>query len=1030
MTMHFLKKLLCVVAFIFTNMMLSQTVSGIITDDGANPLPGASVIIKGTSNGTTSDFDGGYTITNLPENPILVVSYIGYITQEIPVNGKETINIKLDEDVAKLDEVVVIGYGTQKRSNLTTSVSSVKADEISEIPAADIAQTLQGRAAGVNITNGGTPGSRTLVSIRGLNTFGDGEPLYVVDGVFTSSINNIDPNNIEKIDVLKDAAAAAIYGSRGSNGVIIVTTKKGEVGKTSFTFNTYTGFQQSNQRYDLLNTDQYVQYIREINAQQFGGTEVGIVNDNPLFDGNGIETDWQDELFRTAFLTSYNFGANGGTENTKYNFSFSAFDQDGIYIDTNFKRYTFNANSEAKINDFFKIGETFAYGYTETVAPQISGGRVPLYNIIASAPYLPVRNPDGSFASPDSGDVNNSRNQVRVQDSEDNLNRITSLIGSLYAEFKLYKGLTFRSQFGLNASYNFQDNISRAFATSGQFNQQNTIISKSRSNTVSTIFTNTLSYNKSFGGHNLDITLVAENQNEELEVLRGDLSTEISSLIPEVQNGFSDSRTIPIKLVSYLSRLNYNYEGRYLLQASIRRDKSSFFAPENSVGWFPGASVGWVASKESFLQDSGVINNLKFKASYGVTGNNRLPNRFNRVNQFQPAIGSGFNYPINGITENGFTIVGASNRDLVWERGINQNYGFEIGLWNNKVTFAADYFNNASDGLIVGEPQRPSAGIPGDGQTGVVVPKNVGDVEVTGLELTLGYNDYEGDFKWSFWGNVSSSKSEVLSLGSVTQQQRLASFDPPFTEQLSRLAPGEPIFHFFGLEFEGVYSDEQEIIDHLGADNLDPESGQTLTVQPGDVRYRDVNGDGDIDDQDRFVIGDPNPDFTFAANIKAEYKNFDISLLINGVYGVDALNSNLWFLQGQENVTNHGVAVLRRWQNPGDITDVPRFRFEGGNPNNFISTRYIQDASYARLRNLTIGYTFPKRVVESAFKGIVSKTRLYLQGQNLATLTKYDGLDPEIAPLYGADGLLQGTAIDRGEAPRPQTFILGLQLEF
>lgn len=1028
MTKHYSKKLLFVVVLMFANILISQTITGMITD-GLGPLPGASIIEKGTNNGVTTDFDGNYSITLKSGNPVITVSFLGYISKEIIVEGKRVINITLDEDIQSLNEVVVVGYGSQTRSTLTTSIASVKSEEINEIPVADISQTLQGRAAGVNISAGGAPGSRTLVSIRGLNTFGDGEPLYVVDGVFTGSINNIDPGSIEKIDVLKDAAAAAIYGSRGSNGVIIVTTKQGVVGKTSFTFNTYTGFQQSNKRYDLLNTEQYVQYIKEINAQDEGGTLVSVINNNPEFDGNGIETDWQDALFRRALLKSYNFGANGGTQKAKYNFSFSAFDQDGIYIDTNFKRYTFNANSEATITDNFKIGETFAYGYTETIAPQTSGGRVPLYNIIAAAPYIPVRNPDGSFAGPNAGDVNNSRNQVRVQETEDNLNRATSLIGSLYAEFKLAEGLSLRSQFGLNSRYDFQDNISRAFVTTGQFGQQNTIISKRRTNLTTTILTNTLNYSKSFGNHYVDATLVAEQQKDKTEVLTGDLSTNITSEIPEVQNGISNSFTIPVNLVSYLGRFSYNYQGKYLLQGSIRRDKSSFFAPENSVGWFPGASLGWVVSKESFLEDT-AINNLKLKASYGVTGNNRLPNSGTRVNQFQPSVAPSFNFPIDGSRENGFTVSGANNRDLVWERGINQNYGFDLGLWNNKVTIAADYFSNRSDGLIVGEAQRPSAGIPGDGLTGVVLPKNVGDVEVKGLELTLGYNDYEGDFKWSFWGNISRSQSEVITLGTVTTQLRQASFNPPFSEQLSRLAPGEPIFHFYGLDFEGVYSDEQAIIEHLGADNLDPNSDAVFKPRPGDVRYRDVNGDGDIDDQDRLVIGDPNPDFTFAANIKAEYKNFDFSALITGVTGVDALNSNVWFLQGQENVTNHSVDVLNRWQNPGDITDIPRFRFEGNNPNNFISTRYIQDASYARLRNLTVGYTFNSSILNNTFKGVLSKARLYIQGQNLVTLTRYEGLDPEIAPFYGANGLLQGTSIDRGEAPRPQTFILGIQLEF
>ncbi len=1029
MIMNYLKKLLSVVVLLFANLVIAQTITGTVTD-GTVPLPGASIVEKGTTNGTTTDFDGNFSITLKSSKSTITVGFLGYVSKEIQVNGKTEFNVVLEEDLQSLDEIVVIGYGTQKRSDLTTSISSVKAEDISEIPAADISQTLQGRAAGVNISAGGAPGSRTLVSIRGLNTFGDGDPLYVVDGVFTGSINNIDPASIEKIDVLKDAAAASVYGSRGANGVIIVTTKQGVVGRTSFTFSTYTGVQSSNQRYDLLNTEQYVQYIKEINAQQDGGTQVGIVNTNPDFDGNGIDTDWQDALFRTALMRNYSFGANGGTEKAKYNFSFSAFDQDGIYIDTNFKRYTFNANSEAKISDNFKIGETFAYGYTETIAPQTSGGRVPLYNVIAAAPYIPVRNPDGSFAGPNDGDVNNSRNQVRVQETEDNLNRTTSLIGSLYAEFKLAEGLTFRSQFGLNAAYGFQDNISRAFVTTGQFGQLNTVISKRRTNLVSTVLTNTLNYNKSFGDHNINATLVAEQQKDKSETLTGDLNNEVTSEIPEVQNGISNSFTIPVKLLSYLGRFSYSYKGKYLLQGSIRRDKSSFFAPENSVGWFPGGSIGWVVSKEKFLENSDVINNLKLKASYGVTGNNRLPNSNNLVNQFDPVVRAGFNYAIDGALAPGFTVSGANNRDLVWEQGINQNYGFELGLWNNKVTFAADYFNNRSDGLIVGEAQRPSAGIPGDGQTGVVLPKNVGDVEVEGLELTLGYNDYEGDFKWSFWGNVSRSESNVISLGSVTQQLRQASFNPPFSEQLSRLAPGEPIFHFYGYDFEGVYSTEQEIIDHLGADNLDPDSNAVYKPQPGDVRYRDIDGDGDISDIDKKVIGDPNPDFTFAANIKAEYKNFDLSLLITGVSGVDALNANIWFLQGQENVTNHGVEVLRRWQNPGDITDIPRFRFEGNNPNNFISTRYIQDASYARLRNLTIGYNFNKEFLNNAFRGVVSKARLYLQGQNLVTLTRYEGLDPEIAPFYGANGLLQGTSIDRGEAPRPQTFIVGLQLEF
>ncbi len=1012
---------------LFTSLAHGQTVSGVVSD-GNLPLLGVSVIVKGTNNGVVTDFDGAYTIENVTDNATLVVSYLGFTTKEIAVNGRTKIDIVLEESISALDEVVVVGYGTQNKSTITTSIASVGAEELKEIPSADIAQALQGRAAGVVVTNTGSPGGKTAIRIRGLGTFGDGDPLYVVDGIFTTSINSISPSSIKKVDILKDAAATAIYGSRGSNGVIIVTTDRGSKQKTSFKFNTYTGFQFSNKRYDLLNTEQYVQYIREISAQSDGGgTLVGRIVNDPSFDGNGVDTDWQDELFRSALLTNYDFNVSSGSDKSNFSFGMSFFDQDGIYIDTNFKRYTFNIGSEAQIFKNFKVGQTFALGYTETIAPQISGGREPLYNVIASAPYIPVRDENGIFTSPEGQDVNNSRNQVLIQQQDDNLNRNTSIIGGVYGEYELLEGLTFKSQFGVDLFYNFQDNISRAFQTAGQFNQEFTSIFKLRQNRVSTVFTNTLNYTKSLGEHNFNATLVSERQDIEVELLNGSLQTTLSSEIPELNNGIASSFTVDDNLISYLGRLNYDYQGKYLFQASIRRDKSSIFAPGRQVGWFPAASIGWVASKESFLEDS-AINNLKFRASYGVTGNNRVA-RNRSVNVFEGTLSTRFNYVIDGELTPGVSINGGNNFDLTWEESIKQNYGFDLGIWDNKVTFSAEYFINENDGLIVGEPQAPSSGIPGDPVTGVSLFRNVGDVEVKGLELTFGYNDYEGDFKWNLWANVSTSKSEVTDLGRVDQILQ-GNFNPPFSEQLTRIALNEPLFHFFGFEFDGVYADEQAIIDDIGADNLDPNSGQTYIVQPGDVRYRDINGDGDITDEDRVVIGDPNPDFTYSVNLSASYKGWDFNALITGVQGVDALNANTWFLQGQENVVNHGTEVLRRWQNPGDITDVPRFRFEGNNPNNRISTRYVQDASYARLKNVTLGYSLPQRALDNAFNGILSKVRIYLQSQNLVTLTEYTGLDPEIEPFFNATGLIVGLNVDRGRAPQPTTFLAGLQIEF
>lgn len=1014
------KKILFLILALYGGLMYSQTVTGKVLDDDL-PIPGVNVVEKGTRNGVVTDFDGGYTINNLEENAVLVFSYIGYATKEVTVNSQSKINVTLSQNTALLDEVVVVGYGTQKKSTLTTSISTVKAEQLSEIPVADIAQALQGRAAGVNITNSGSPGGKTLIRIRGLSTFGDGDPLFVLDGVFTNDINSINPASIAKVDVLKDAAATAIYGSRGSNGVVIITTKKGSIGKINFKFNTYSGFQQSNKRYDLMNTEQYVQFLREIAVQPTNGGTAGVILD-PNFNGNGVDTDWQDELFQTGLMTNYDFNASGGSDKGRFSFGFSAFDQDGIYIDTNFKRYTFNINSEAKVLKNFKVGQNLSLGYSKRIGNESAGGREPLYSVISIAPYISAdQDENGQFAGTDVQDFNNASNYVRITNTKDNLNRFTSLTGSLYAEIEPFKGLTFKTQYGINANYNFQDNISRAFQETGRDFEEDTNINKNRSDFSSTVFTNTLNYAASIGKSNLNVTLVSENQESRFSSVRTSSTTKLTSELEEISNGISNSITEPDKLVSYLGRINYDFDSKYLLQLSLRRDKSSRFPKANEVGWFPAASVGWVASKESFFNNT-AVNNLKFKASYGVTGNNKAG-----FLSFIPGIGRTFFYPTGGETvgnQDGVFIDGANNPDLKWEEAIKQNVGFELGLWNNKLTFEADYFINESEGLLVPETQAPSPGIP----SGFIF-KNVGDVEVKGLELTLGINDYEGDFQWSLWANVTTTKSNVNSLGN-TDQLLLSSFIP-FSENLTRLAPDLPLYHFFGYQFEGVYATDQEVIDHIGADNLEGSSAENANkFSGGDARYTDINGDNEINALDRVLIGDPNPDFTYSVNLSAKYKGFDASALITGVQGGDVLNANKWYLQSQEFVTNFGTEVLRRWQNPGDITDVPRFKLVGDNLNNKISTRYIEDGSYARLKNVSLGYSLSKRILNNTFSGALSKIRLYVQSQNLVTLTKYSGLDPEIEPSYGRAGTIVGLNIDRGRAPQPKTFIMGLQIEF
>ncbi|MBC2845545.1 SusC/RagA family TonB-linked outer membrane protein [Winogradskyella flava] len=1019
-------KNLCIVFFsIIMGQAIGQSVSGTVTSN-EGPLPGANILVKGKESGVTTNFDGNYTIENISNGDILVFSYLGYRTQEVIYSGQVEINVSLVEDLVTLDEIVIVNYGTQKN----TSVSVVDTEDLSEFPTADLGQALQGRAAGVNITNGGSPGSQTLIQIRGINTFGDGTPLFVVDGVFTNSINSLDLASIEKVDVLKDAASLAVYGSRGTNGVILITTKKGRAGKVSFNLQASTGIQEFNRRYDLMNTEQYIQYLREINALvgQNGGPDfpIGRVNSDPLFDGNGIDTDWQDAYFQQAPIYNINGNVNGGSEKAKYNLGFSRLEQDGVFIETGFSRTTFNLNTDASVTDWLDIGQTLSLAHSETVSPEFEGGRDPLQNIIGQAPYVPVVAENGLFGGTTSADLNDSRNQIRVQDNQDNLTRFTSLIGSVYTKIKITDGLSFRSQFGIDANLLLRDIEIRAFEEDGdRFANPINFIRKDRQTVSQTVFTNTLAFDKTFDKHSINASAAVEQTKIRLESASISDNNEISSEIPEAfsPNARATSFSVPENLNSVVFIAGYEYDNRYSVSASGRRDTSSRFAPENASDWFLSGALGWNVTNESFF-DIEAINTLKLRASYGETGNNRTGNGATSVNQFLPALGVNFPVSIGDETSPGISPNNAANPNQRWETQVKQNYGLNLGLWYDKVQFSVDYFRNRSEDLLIPVELPPSAGVPGNSQTGSTVIRNVGDVLVDGFEFTLGYNDYEGDFKWNFWGNLTTARNVVEGLGASGEPIERARLNPPFAAPLNRLAVGEAPFHFFGLVADGVFSTQQQI------DNELPNNANAaVPVQPGDVRYRDLNGDGLISLEDRAVIGDPNPDFTYAINLRAEYKGWDFNVLFNGVQGVDAFNSNIYYLEGLDNGLNYGTRVLRRWQNPGDITDVPRFRF-GSNINNEISSRYIEDASYLRLRNVTVGYTIPSKWINKSGNGFIKKFRIYVQGQNLLTLTNYTGLDPEIAPFYNAQGLVDGLGIDRSAQPRPITVLSGIQLEF
>ena len=1021
-----LKKLCLLLLLITTCQAMGQEITGTVTADD-EPLAGASVIIKGTQMGVVADFDGNYTLDGLNSGDVISFSYIGYKTKEVKYTGQKEINVALLEDLFSLDEVTIVNYGTQRN----TAVSVIDADELSEFPTTDIAQALQGRAAGVNITNGGSPGSQTLVQIRGVNTFSDGTPLFVVDGVFTNNINNLDLSSVEKIDVLKDAASTAIYGSRGTNGVILISTKKGKVGNATFKLEASSGLQEFNRRYDLLNTEQYIQFLREVNALagRNGGPDfpVGRVNDDPLYDGDGVDTNWQDAYFRQAPTYNITGNVNGGSEKARFNLGFSRFSQDGIYTDTGFSRTTLNVNTDANITDWLDMGQTLSLANSRTVLPERDGGRDPLQNIIGQAPYIPVVADNGLFGGTNADDLNDSRNQLRIQSSNDNLTRLSSLIGSLYANIKIANGLSFRSQFGLNADLRLQDNERRAFVENGgRFENPINFVDKTRQTITQTIFTNTLAFDREYDKHAINASAVLEQTRIRLESTSVSDNNEVSSDIPEVfsPNARATSFSFPENLNSILFLGGYQFDNRYTVSGSARRDTSSRFAPENASQWFYSASLGWNVSNENWFKVD-FINSLKFRGSYGESGNNRTGTNASAVNQFLPTLGLNLPSSIGNNTAPGISPNNAANAELRWETQTKQNYGMNIGFLYDQIQFGVDYFVNNSEDLLVPVELPSSAGVPGNAQTGSTVIRNVGDVNVQGWEFTLGYNDYKGDFKWNFWGNATFANNTVNSVGPSGEPIERARLNPPFASALNRLTAGEAPFHFYGLVADGVYSTQQQIDAEL------PNNGTAaVPVQPGDVRYLDLNGDGVITlDGDRDVLGDPNPDISYAINLRAEYHNWDFDILFNGVQGIDVLNSNIFYLEGLDNGLNYGTQVLRRWQNPGDITDIPRFRF-GTNINNEISSRYIEDASYLRLRNATVGYTLPQDMLSKSGKGIIKKLRFYVQGQNLLTFTNYTGLDPEIAPFYNAQGLVDGLGIDRSAQPRPITVLSGVQIEF
>jgi TonB-dependent starch-binding outer membrane protein SusC len=1003
---NYLKRGLFILTFFcFGFITAQQTVTGTVSDE-SGPVPGVNVLERGTSNGTTTDFDGNYTL-EVGNNAVLIFSFIGYETQEVAVNNRNVVDVNLAVGSESLDDVIVVGYGTQSRAEVTGAISSIGTEEINSLPVPNAEQALQGRASGVTVINSGSPGNSPAVRIRGLASPNNNDPLYVIDGIIAGGLGSLNPNDIENIQVLKDASTTAVYGSRGANGVVLVTTKSGRASqKAQLSLDTYSGVQFNSNRYDLLNRDQYIQYAREISE-----TPPERITDPQYADFIDNETDWQDEIFRTGILRSITLGLSGGSEDSNFRFSGGYLNQEGAIVETEFERFNLRSNSNFTFGKL-RLGQTLNVAFTVQNPEREDGGRSLIEHAIKSAPYLPVYNPDnrGGFQGPNSSlDGQDAANPVRVQTLGSAENRGITILGSLFAEYEIIEGLVFRSQAGLDYYQYKNDNFIPSYnddsvGATHQFAFAR--ITKNSGTNQSLTLTNSLNYKFDVADvHNFEILALAEDQMVDIESLNASSQNPITDDVEELslnQAGLS-SASSEYRRVGFLGRVNYNFDQKYLLAASLRTDASTRFGANNRWGNFWSVAAGWNIAKENFLADSD-INNLKLRGSWGTTGNDQIGNY-----RYASTLVTSFIYPIGGSPMQGTTAEGLPNPNLKWEEVTMKNIGLDVGVWNNRFTLALEYYSNQSDDLLYELPLPLSLGynVP-------TIASNVGSVKTDGFEMDLGYNDFEGEFTWSANLNLGTTRNEVLSIGNLDQVQG-GFFENEF---LTRIAVGEPLFHFYGLETDGIYQNQAEVDEVLTA-NPDQTS-----VQPGDIRFVDRNGDGAITAADRTVIGNPYPTVTMGLNLSAQYGNFDFSLFVQGAYGHDIYNTNLYDLEGMPRLFNSGVAVLNRWTGEGTSNTIPRAL---GSPQNLnASDRFVEDGSYTRLKNLNIGYTFN----DGIFGGSLTNFRIYVSGQNLITLTDYSGLDPEI----GVDNVLQqgvgAVGIDRGLYPQPTSFTFGLQLGF
>lgn len=955
------------------------TVKGKVTDkSNGDPLIGVAIKVKGTSTGVASNITGDFSI-NADDNAILVVSYIGYETAEIPVNKHAIINISLQPSTKSLNEVVVIGYGTVKRSDATGALSSISTKELKDQPVARLDQAIQGKAAGVVIQNNtGGPNGQVTIRIRGANSMiGNNDPLVVIDGIlsYTTDLTSLNPNDVASIEVLKDASATAIYGSRGANGVVLVTTKIGSVGKTVVNYNAYAGVASVRKKLDLLNAAQYAQTVNA-NRIEIGVAAPFSAADIANFTTNG-GTDWQDAIFKKGVQQSHQVSVSGGSENIKYYFSGNFVNNDGVIKNTSFGQYAIRSNIESRINDNFKIGMIMNLSRSADHPTQLNNLNSPVLAASLFSPTLPVYNAGGTYSQPAANfGPHTTYNPVGLTQEPiaDNITEKTEI--DPFVEVNIIKGLTARFSGGARLT-NY--NNSYYFNTKPQGNVGNSTGGINNSKNVLLQNTDQINYQRTFsGGHDLNVVAVFEEQYEQNNsafagasgFLTDGLSYNNLSIggNPNVSS-YKNTRSI----VSYVGRVNYGYKEKYLLSVSGRYDGSSVFGGNNPYAFFPSVAIGWRVNKEGFMKNIESVSNLKVRASYGVTGNQALP-PYSALSQLGTG---GFNYSIGGTgVSTGVGLGTIADLDLKWESTAQIDAGFDLGLFNDRVQFTADYYHKKTTDLLLAEQLPLTSGY----ATKLV---NVGSLENKGFEFSLQGSPLVGALKWNMGFNIAFNRNKILSL--VGSQPELIPTNQPLLPNFgntSYLIVGQPLGTFKGYTQNGTWG--------TSADDLAGEA--KYKTNPGDPKYVDVNNDGVINSKDITIIGNSQPKFTYGFNNSFSFKGVDLSVFMQGVNGNGIYNlSRVRSERASSDADATAVAILNRWTPTNQNTSVPSFKGSNGYEQ-LQSNRWLEDGSYLRVKTISLGYTFPASLIN---KAKISGLRLYLTGTNLFTATKYTGYDPE-----------------------------------